>query len=497
MISFLQECVSDSDDLVASYRKQAEVGLATKQAGIYADMNSGLSSALSESQSKSVAEEQYRHFEGWAYVAIRAIAERCASQSLCCCQLPMKSNTSLGGMLVGKSADGRQLVKTADAPNWMKRGVRSHGEYMEAEILDSHPLLDAVADPNEVMTQWSLVYVTVASMKLTGASYWWFEDANDGMKIWPLPVSWVDVAYATDGSVEKYYVKAGGDESDRVPVSPEDMAYFYLPDPSNPAAAKSPLQTQSRAVAADEAIQDAQYRAFKNGIFPGVVMTVGRLPDMAGMGPGERPVLTMAQRKQITNAAKLFYQGTRNYNEPLVVDGMIESVSKFSNSPAEMDFLASGEAVKKRIFQAYGVNPLILGENTAASYAESAMAEKHFVSTVVNPMLDLMGQVITGWLGTRFGSRRVKAYFVPAQAEDTKQTLENWKVAIQAQSVSLNEIRVGLLGLSRCPDPDADMPLLLIGGSGQAESPSSMESVLQQFMAPVDEESGKSVCEIH
>ena len=276
---------------------------------------------------------------------------------------------------------------------------------------------------------------------------------------------------------------------------PEDMAYFFLPDPSNPAACKSPLQTQSRAVSADEAIQDAQYRAFKNGIFPGVVMTVGRLPDMAGMGQGERPVLSMAQRKQITNAAKLFYQGTKNYNEPLVVDGMIENVEKFSNSPVEMDFLASGEAVKKRIFQAYGVNPLILGENTASSYAESAMAEKHFVSTVVNPLLELMGQVITGWLGQRFGNKRVKCYFVPADAADEKQKLENWKVGIQAMAVSVNEIRCNLLNLPPCDDPDADYPMMYSGGSESGSD--DMSKVIEDFLATPSDEEKSAGCEIH
>ena len=480
----LDWAVEDAEELAVSFRSSTEkaLGSGSRAMGV-----TGLSTGLGQirdmfGSDKTGASEQYRHFKGWAYVAIKAIAQRVASQPL----LLTGFGPNAGGPQVAEedAVEGR-----LNAPVWTK----SHGDMSAGDVIEQHPLLDAVMRPNEMMTQWALMYVTVSSLELTGCAYWWFDDSDGELRIWPLPTHWVTPVHdEKEGLYHTYKIKPKGSADDEFVVPGANIAYFPLPDPSNPMSHISPLQTQAEAVATDEAIQESQFRAFKNGIFPGVMMTVGRLPDMPGGGPGERPVLEPEQRKVLVDAAKLFYQGAVNYNEPLVIDGMIEKIEKFSSSPSEMDFVNSGNVVKQRIFQAFGVNPLVLGEVSAGSYAQSSMADKHFVSTVINPILDLMGQVITSWMVPFFpSSEKIVAYFEPAQADDDDRRLKTWAEAIHAGAVTPNEIRSTLLQLPPSDDPAGDV--LLIAGAGNAEAaqgsvagggglPASISDVVDEFV---------------
>jgi phage portal protein BeeE len=51
-----------------------------------------------------------------------------------------------------------------------------------------------------------------------------------------------------------------------------------------------------------------------------------------------------------------------------------------------VDFLESGQSTKSRIFQSFGVNPIIVGEIAGANRAYAAVAEAVFCSNVINPL---------------------------------------------------------------------------------------------------------------
>ena len=86
--------------------------------------------------SVGTATEQLSHFKGWVWAAVRLIATRIAGQSI-------------------------YVAREAKRP---KPG-KHLGEALQP--LDSHSLLDALADPSELHTEWSLKFVTVASLELT------------------------------------------------------------------------------------------------------------------------------------------------------------------------------------------------------------------------------------------------------------------------------------------------------------------------------------------
>jgi phage portal protein BeeE len=198
----------------------------------------------------------------------------------------------------------------------------------------------------------------------------------------------------------------------------------------------------------DNSIQVAQQKGFDNGIFP--VHSVILAKD----ANGQRPRLTDPQQRQLIGAIRKRYSGAYKNGEPFIVDGMVEKIEKLSNSPAEMGFMDSGKQTKSRIMQAFGVNPLIVGEIEGANRAQAVVAEQSFCNNVINPILDLLGQVFTSKIAPVFatGNERLVVWYEPAEARDPEMRLRRWETGIKAGVVRANEVRTHLLNL---PEDDA------------------------------------------
>ncbi len=361
-------------------------------------------------------EEQYRHFRGWSFVAIRAVASKIAGQDVC----------------VGK------------VPSSPRRGRKSTGDSLEP--LDSHPFLDALQNPNPLQVRWSLVYSTVASLLLTGRSYWWTPTIGGRMQLWPIPSHWM----RPGDPLRETWMLRPFREAEEHTLPGSEVVPFLMPDPSDPFGSVSPLQSQAHAVSTDEEIQNAQFRAFQNGIFPGLMVRVGKLPGMLPDDPASKPVLTSDQRNEITEALLSTHHSGRR-NAPLIVDGLIEGVEKLTNTVEEMDFLDSGKQTKARIMQAFGVNPIVTGETENANKAQAVVAMQQFCDSV-NPIVELMSQSITRWL--QHTSPGHAAWIEPCKADDPEQRLAEWRAARAVGDVSTNEFRAHVLNLPGVPGGD-------------------------------------------
>ena len=127
-------------------------------------------------------------------------------------------------------------------------------------------------------------------------------------------------------------------------------------------------------------------------------------------------------------------------DEPLVLDGMIESVQKFSNTAEEMEFLKSGVTTKARIMQTFGVNPIVVGEVAGANRASAAAADAHFCQTCVNPKITLLSQCLTEWLGPMFGDG-LKSLIEPAVSDDSDTKLQWATLLAMNGAISAPELR--------------------------------------------------------
>ncbi len=410
----------------------------------------------------TVHAEQYRHNTGWVAASIAPIAKRIARQPMRLARVskagPQKALVPYGQKYSGsgQSAKPWEVKGPKSAQElWFTKSLPGAMKAMAAnsELIEQHPILDAINSPNPIMVRWSLMFVTVASLMLTGKSYWWVKaketDDGDGnnsakMEIWPLPSHWVKPVHTEQRLNDHWEVTPDG-AMEPTPVPQEQIIYFYFPDPSSILGSQSPLQNQARAVISNEAIAEAQRRGFANGVFPGVAVVVGRAPDINGKD-GDRPLLNREQRAQILTAFKQAYRGVYNTDEPIILDQLIQDIKRVTNTNREMDFRESGDYTKEQITQGFGVNPIVMGQVEGANRASSATADDHLCQGTVNPIIELISQTLTAWLNVVMGgpSEQLTLFIEEARAIDPDSDRADWMALYQAGACSKDELRAGI-----------------------------------------------------
>lgn len=355
--------------------------------------------------------EQLRHLQGWVYTAVRIISQRIMGQPV---------------HVARENAKG----ELTDVPN--------------------HPLALALANPNELMTAATLILNTVAAMEITGRSYWLVSEENGRDTIFPLPPHWVrpTIANGRFVSYDVYPEGKGYGVGKPVTVPGEQILQLYYPSPSDPFDALSPLQAASMAVSSDESLQTSQYRAFKNGIFPGLAIRVGHRPDAAPGAP--RTVLTNEQRQSIIDAVRKRWGGVVNSDAPIILDGLIESIEKISLTPKEMEWLKSGMQTKSRILQAFGVNPILAGEIEGANRASAAVADENFCAVTINPKIELISQMMTSWFAEHYNDPSLVVYIEPARPRDQESRRADLELLAKHGALEINELRAAF-GFEKVP----------------------------------------------
>jgi phage portal protein BeeE len=393
--------------------------------------NTGVQGALTSGD--ELAGNQMKYFRGWPFAAIRPIAQTISGLQFC----------------MGYETRPNDVAPPERQRTFRERSMPSYLRNVSENItlVEANPLLDVLNNPNHVMTGWHLKYLTICGLELTGKAFWWMTETEGQPTIWPIPAHWIQPVHEDDVPVAKWAVSPGG-SGVPIPVPANEIAFFYYPDPSSPLDALGPLQASSKAILADESMQEAQEVAFRNGIWPGLAIIAGDVTDEDGENEG-RPLLEKEQRVQIHNAIRRHYAGVVRMNEALILDAMIKDVKKISQNPHEMDFTGSGEVTYGRITQGFGTPPFVMGKHEGGTRASSAVAKKHFADFTINPKVELLNQTLTKTIGTALSrpNRKVYIWIEEYRPDDTEETRKDWALATKEKAVTRNEVRVHLLGL--------------------------------------------------
>lgn len=398
-------------------------------------------------------QDQFRHFAGMTYSIIRTIANRIAGQTL-----------HHARRVPDKLPERRRLGKA-----FVPRHLRSVAENLDT-FTDSD-ILRAFRNPNPGMVQHTLTFNTISSLELTGKGYWWIryeqdDDDHDGVggepQIWYLPAHWVEPVHTAKKLYAKWIIRPGG-SGESFEVGPEEMVYFYYPDPSDPLQAYSPLVAMAKTVMADESIEESVRRSFLNAVAPSFAITIGAPAEAGATGVAmPPPVLTRHQRKALKTILLEEYRGTLNTGMPLILDGFIKAIQNLNTPPREFDFLNSAQATEARLCKGWGINPIVMGHVEGANRASSAVADDHFCRNVINPRLVMMSQTASCVMPQFFGGRRDEVvFFEPATSQDLDYELQLEEAMVSRGAMSNNEWRARH-GMPRIQGGDAAN----IGNSG-------------------------------
>lgn len=428
------------------------------------------------SRRQSAAASAYTYFRSWVYVSVDAIARRAAGQAFCAAEMEGAEPTE-GER--GPVRYGRKGV--AVNPPWAARTIpdammQRATVNQELTVYQSHAVLDLLARPNPIQKKFEFVYLSVANLLLTGESFWvGGEDDEGNFELWAVPTHWI-IPDHTKGMYAEYKLQLPG-AAVAVPLPPGSVTRTYLPNPADLKSALSPLTTALMAIRVDDYIQSSQEKMFQRGINPNLIVTVGRVRGEDGGLTDRRPVLRGSHRRQIIRAIREIWDQTVSSGDPAILDGLIESVHKLHNTPQEMDWPASGEIVKKRVMQAYKVNPIVVGEITAGNRAQAVEAEKNFCSNAVNPLLSALSETATDYLGPLYQTGKpLLVYLEIAEPVDADLQLREWTEARKNEDVTADEFRAQILGIAPLEDRE-DPARLLTQQGGLTGITSLMEKV--------------------
>jgi hypothetical protein len=286
-------------------------------------------------------------------------------------------------------------------------------------------------------------------------------------EFYALPTTWIRPDH-TGGPFSRFQIVNPRDPSSSGSsewFGRENIAFAHLPNPSDPLSALAPATSQMMAIRVDDHIQTSQERFFENGIFPSVVVTIGRdpHPDVAS---GVRPRLSGGQRRQVIGAIKKAMGGVANYGNPGIVDGLIERIDRLSATQNEMGWDKSEDKVMKRILSAFCVHPYILGDAVSiGGYAQAAKIEERFCKRV-NTFLDMLGTVMGNFAAPMAeGKDKLMVWWEKCEPHDPSLRWTNIREGRKNNDITRNEFRY-MLGLPPAEVEEAKRSKLLesVGG---------------------------------
>ena len=106
-----------------------------------------ISRPYEQAEQQNQHEEQYRHYRGWVYTAIKTIANRLAGQAF-----------YMGRSLNGKKPSKGKKLFMPGATDTVPSHVKAHLLATDVEVVQEHELLSALRAPKEHMVAWALMY---------------------------------------------------------------------------------------------------------------------------------------------------------------------------------------------------------------------------------------------------------------------------------------------------------------------------------------------------
>lgn len=473
------------DALTKSYdRSEAVVATAEamalqlKQAGI---ADSLVSPAMQLPGGDWMAQLQGREnlslMRSWVYSAVNALSSEAASQPVSVGKgAPIKTEARTFDRVKSVIPKEDRLAATKSALrklrllDTMPKCMKHKAAGLDVELLPNHELAQILERPNPIQYRFQFVYTFVANLNLTGRAYIVMDEEDGKVVFYALPSTWIRPDH-TNGPFSKFYVcnPRTMDYQKAEPLDASQVVMAYLPNPADPMGSLSPATAMRAAIDVDDKIQTCQTRFFENGVFPSMVVTIGKdpHPDVPG---GMRPRLTANQRRQVIGAIRRTMGSVANYGVPAIVDGLIESVQRLSATQDEIGWERSEDKIKMRILSAFCVHPFILGEPVGVGgYAQTYNIHERF-ATRVNVFLDLLSTVMTHLISHSKaasakdfdrGSERLLVWWEALRPSDPSMEWQNRRFARQNNDVSRNEFR-SWLGLASDEDkPEPTIPVAL------------------------------------
>lgn len=268
------------------------------------------------------------------------------------------------------------------------------GRGKRAKVLEDHPLLDLLRQPNPEQDGAAFIQAAVSHLVISGNAFLerTNEDRIERMELYALRPDRTRVVPAANGFAMGYeYTASGGTRRFDIDVDrgvrpvlhikrfhPVDD--FYGMSPLDPAAFA--IDTHNTSSAFNKALLD-------NGATPSGAFVYAGDPDGGNrLGDEQYDRLKQQLEEQV--------QGAANSGRPLLLEGGIDWKT-LGVDPERMQMVEAKNVAAREIALSLGVPPMLLsipGDNTYANYAE---ANRAFYRQTVIPLSRWLARALTNW----------------------------------------------------------------------------------------------------
>lgn len=405
--------------------------------------------------------EQVRHYKGWTYIAIKAIAEEVAVNPPTVAAVRSRAEALKKGLHVLSREERRKSLTSVQ-------------EHEDLEPIDSgHPLCKLLANPNGPDVGYSFWYETMMFLELTGNAYWWVVNNRLGVpcELWVLPSHWVWPISGNGKMIEFYEIRPWGapGSARAIKLDADEVVPFTYKNPLSKIDGLSPLAAAAEWIDTAESIDQSRWHSFRNGIWPGLVLEL----DPSVEDPSQSDIDRLYQRLESRG------KGVTKVDRPIVLTPGVKA-NQITRSPREMDFGQGGDQMRDWVMAAHKVGKSIAGITEEVNYASMIAATANFVTRTIKPKLSYIGQVATEKLASRFDSRLV-VYWNDITPDDPSQKTADLQADWSMNAVTVNEVRKAR---GRPPLKDGDVTARDVASQAAGQPPSQPFDLPKNPFAP-------------
>jgi len=298
--------------------------------------------------------------------------------------------------------------------------------------IEDHPLIDALYAVGPSFTGYTTRELTQKWLDLVGEAFWIKERNAAKMPInfLPVPPHWI----TNTPNAQKEYFEIQTPSGHMDEIQPDDMIWFYHPNPEDPYARGSGMGiTLGDELETDEYAAKFMKTFFYNSARPDVLISSSEL-----------------KKEDTTRLEKRWVDKLRGWRKsflPFFLNRNIE-VHQLGTDYSHLEMLDLRKNQRDAVIQVYGVPPETLGIVEASNRATSEVAEYLYARWVLLPRLEFMRQTLQHRLVIEYDDRLILDYDSPV-AQDKEYILKVGTIA--PWSRYLDEWRE-LQGLLPLPD---------------------------------------------
>ncbi len=401
--------------------------------------------------------EEVKHFTGFNYVAIHAIATQVMGAEVSA----FSDGSSPKGQSVGRNRRKSLRAKFGTLAKY--KSIYGQEEKETTTLDHKHPLVQLLQNPNPWETGAVFNYKRAQQIRLTGTCLVWNVPSVAGpvcqrfvlptAQVTPvqptsdMPLGGFRVSTACSRYVniaDQGFVEGGTGWSNILGkvIDARQVQVIRLPHPYYFDDGQSPISAGAAWIDTESGVNDARVGQLRNGADPSLIWTLP--PDVSpDQDEMDRATLKVNQK----------YAGADNQSKILLATaGTV--IDKVSSTPKDMCYTEAFADVKSSVLSLHQTPPVAVGLQEPGAYAAyfaSMLAWRH---SAIQPLCDLLAESDTKHIAPQFGDGLTIEIESPA-IDDKDQEEKEFANNVTARICKLNELRA-IRGLPPYEGPEGE-----------------------------------------